>query len=393
MDTIIWRLLDFLAVAEFSQAVLLVFILLVMERNRRANIFFAVFILILSSNFFSLYLMKADMKVVSSIFFLVAVPGISLTGVCIYFYAMFITGLLEGLRVKHILHLGVYLASLGVTVAAMLSIDGNPARAVLKDSVLFRNSIFTVISAGLLCSIGYIVYTLALLKRYYDRIGNYYSDIERMSLNWVRLLSAMSFLVLVFWCVGFWLGHLHVIPRSPAGMTINLIMLIAIIFVTAYRLINQPEIFKYNVEMTHEIEETDSQAGGEKYARQSIDDRMQDEYLEKLKQYMEGEKPYLNENITIKDLSEEIKIPSHHLSIVINNRLGKNFYTFINDYRIKEALSILNDPENSDASILAIAFRAGFNSKSTFNSVFKKITGKTPSEYRSTSGFRSELAS
>jgi AraC-like DNA-binding protein len=110
-------------------------------------------------------------------------------------------------------------------------------------------------------------------------------------------------------------------------------------------------------------------------------------------QFMYENKPYLNENITIKDLSCEINIPSHHLSIVINNRLGKNFYTFINDYRIKEALSILDDPENSDASILAIAFRAGFNSKSTFNSVFKKITGKTPSEYRSTPGLRSELAS
>ena len=170
-------------------------------------------------------------------------------------------------------------------------------------------------------------------------------------------------------------------------------MLIAIIFITAYYIINQPEIFRQNLEMNHEIEEAESPAGTEKYARQSIDEKTQDEYLAKLKAYMEEKKPYLDENITIKDLSDEIDIPSHHLSIAINNRLGKNFYTFINEYRIKEALSILDDPVNSDASIIAVAFRAGFNSKSTFNSVFKKITGKTPTEYRSASPSESGLAS
>lgn len=388
MDTFFWRLLDFLAVAQFSQAVLLVFILLVMERNRRANIFFAAFILILSSNFFSFYLMNVEFIILSHIFFFIAIPGLALTGVCIYFYAMFITGLLERLKVKHLLHLCVYIVCLGITVAAIISLEGDP-----RESPVFRNMIFTVISAGMLYSISYIVYTLILLKKYYDKISDYYSDIERMSLNWVKLFSSLSFVVLLLWCAGFWLGHLHVIPKSPAFMVLNIMVLIVIIFLTAYRLINQPEIFKYNVEMTHEIEETDSSAASEKYARQSIDDRMQDEYLEKLILFMDEKKPYLNENITIKDLSDDIDIPSHHLSIVINNRLGKNFYTFINEYRIKDALTILNDPENSDASILAIAFRVGFNSKSTFNSVFKKITGKTPSEYRSTPALRSELAS
>jgi AraC-like DNA-binding protein len=214
-----------------------------------------------------------------------------------------------------------------------------------------------------------------------------------MSLNWLKKITTLAFIALLFWCVGFWFSHLNIIPRNPAAMALNIVMLIIIIFNTAYYLINQPEIFKKNIEMEHAIDDSESESVAEKYARQSIDESMQDDYLLRMRNYMEQQKPYLDENITIKDLAEGIGIPAHHLSIVINNRLNKNFYTFINEYRVHEAVSILEDPANKDASIIAVAFRSGFNSKSTFNSVFKKITGVTPSEYRNRSSFRSELAS
>jgi AraC-like DNA-binding protein len=388
MEQPTFKLLDFLVVAEFSQALLLIFILLIMDKNRKANLFFAVFLFILSANFFSFFLFNSGIRVLPAIFASISIPGISTAGVFIYLYALFVTGLIEKFSKRHLLHFIVYLVNLIFFIIIIYNVDGEP-----KHSPEFRNSIFFILSTGLVNSIAYILYTIIILKRYYHRIENYYSDLEKMSLNWLLKITPLAFFSLTFWCLSFWLSHLDIIPKSPMSMAGNIIFPIIIIFITAYHVINQPEIFKKNIEMSHEIDEEESQTGIEKYAKQNIDEKMQGEYLALLTAYMDEHKPYLDENITIKDLAEGVKIPSHHLSIVINNRLNKNFYTFINEYRIKEAAGILDDPENSEASIIAIAFKSGFNSKSTFNSVFKKIKGQTPSEYRSRTVFKSELAS
>jgi len=358
-----------------------------MDRNKKANIFFAAFLFILSSNFFSFFLFKYNIKILSTVFASLALPGISIIGVFIYFYALSITGLLEKIKPGHILHFIIYFVSLIFFFTVIHKAGGEP-----EPPASIKNAIFVMMTIGLVNSILYVIYTTLILHRYYHKIENYYSDLEWMNLRWLGRIIPLSFLTLCIWCIGFWFAYLGIIPKSHLVIGLNIIMLIIIIFITANNVINQPEIFRQNIEMVREIEDPENSAGTEKYARQSIDDRMQDQYLEKLNSYMEEQKPYLSENITIKDLAWELDIPSHHLSIVINNRLNKNFYTFINEYRIKESQEILKDPDNYEASILSIAFRAGFNSKSTFNTTFKKITGLTPSEYRESMIPKSVLA-
>ena len=93
------------------------------------------------------------------------------------------------------------------------------------------------------------------------------------------------------------------------------------------------------------------------------------------------EKPYLDRELTIYDLSEQLKIPRHILSEVINEHMGKNFYHLINDYRVKEVKERMKQEDLKQLTILAIAFDSGFNSKSSFNTIFKEKTGQTPSEY------------
>ena len=97
---------------------------------------------------------------------------------------------------------------------------------------------------------------------------------------------------------------------------------------------------------------------------------------------MEAEKPYLDADISLPELANKLEIPSHHLSRVINEQLGTNFFDFINQYRIEEVKARINNPEFDKLSLLGIAFDSGFNTKSAFNRVFKKMTGLTPSEYR-----------
>lgn len=97
---------------------------------------------------------------------------------------------------------------------------------------------------------------------------------------------------------------------------------------------------------------------------------------------MRSDRPYLDPDLTIETVARRIGVPRHHLTEVINERHEKNFYLFVNQYRIEEAQQALKDPSQAGRTVLDIAYASGFNSKSPFNSAFKKLTGMTPSQYR-----------
>jgi AraC-like DNA-binding protein len=97
---------------------------------------------------------------------------------------------------------------------------------------------------------------------------------------------------------------------------------------------------------------------------------------------MDETRPYRNSYLTLQELADALSISAHNLSQVINTRLGKNFYDFVNGYRVEEVKHRLRDPKYQHLTILAIGLEAGFNTKSTFNAFFKKHTGVTPSRYR-----------
>lgn len=104
------------------------------------------------------------------------------------------------------------------------------------------------------------------------------------------------------------------------------------------------------------------------------------ELRDSLPAYMETNKPYLKTDLKIAELADMLSVPSHQLSQFINDEFRLNFYDFINRYRVEEAKKMLT--ANTPYKILAIAYEVGFNSKATFNRVFKKHTGLTPSEFK-----------
>jgi len=120
----------------------------------------------------------------------------------------------------------------------------------------------------------------------------------------------------------------------------------------------------------------------QKYESSKLQETQKEKYIEKLQTYVINEKPYLEPELTLAQLSEKVNIPTHYLSQIINEKLEVNFLDFINGYRVKEAQEKLTDPKLSHYTILSIAYEAGFNSKSTFYAAFKKGTGMTPSQYR-----------
>ncbi len=100
----------------------------------------------------------------------------------------------------------------------------------------------------------------------------------------------------------------------------------------------------------------------------------------KLIAYMEQNKPHLDDDLTLQKLAAQVDMPEKELSILINQQIGKHFFDFINEYRIREAKILLKDQPH--LTVLEILYRVGFNSKSSFYTAFKKETGTTPSDYR-----------
>jgi AraC-like DNA-binding protein len=202
----------------------------------------------------------------------------------------------------------------------------------------------------------------------------------KLTLNWLKILSATFYTGYV---TVFILGGIDIIggllPFDPYVFTFVLITFFS--FAYSFYAIRQPEILEFPSSAPEGEAETRESNGG-RYARSGLRDDQADEYLTRLLRFMDDEKPFLNGDLTISDLARKTGIPKHYITEVLNEKYGRNFFSFINEYRVREVLSRINDSRYQHYTILAIAFDSGFNSKSTFNSFFKAYTGKTPSTYR-----------
>lgn len=119
-----------------------------------------------------------------------------------------------------------------------------------------------------------------------------------------------------------------------------------------------------------------------KYEKSTLTPERSEKYLKRLQHAMETEKAYTDGDLTLQKLATRLSIPVQHLSQVVNEQLNQNILDFINAHRVEEAKRRLLDPDRKHLTILAIAEEVGFNSKSSFNAVFKKHANLTPSEFR-----------
>lgn len=126
-----------------------------------------------------------------------------------------------------------------------------------------------------------------------------------------------------------------------------------------------------------------------KYQNSSLTPSASQSLLQKLLAFMKAEKPYLDQDLRLAGLAEQMNSTTHHLSQVINEQLGKSFSDFVNSYRVEAAQKMLTDEKNKDIYIINIAYASGFNNKTSFNKAFKEMTGCSPSEYRKGRGAKS----
>ncbi len=232
-------------------------------------------------------------------------------------------------------------------------------------------------SAFLISIIYYTQKTYKLLNKHRKRLKDSFSYFsEKNELNWLYVLTTLFALTYVIY---FSLGIYNVLQTNNYFNIsyISNIFLSLLAFAVSYFGIKQPYLFNEAL-----VEEKNAKITEEKYKNSNLSDLQKEKYIKHLNYFMETEKPYLNAELTVQDLSRQLNFSRHHLTEILNNDIGKNFFTFINEYRVQEVKRRLLDEKFNHLTIVAIAYESGFNSKSTFNSIFKQYTDKTPSQWK-----------
>ena len=302
-------------------------------------------------------------------------------GPCLYLYVKFLT--IENIKFKwqYWLHLLPFIA----VFTSAIVFHGRP---VIKLDNFFANDPFLsfrlIYGLSFFISITtYSIATFVLIRRHEKNVKELFSYTSaRITLSWLLVISIGFYVtyVLVF-LVGVYVIFKKELPYDPTLVSYFGLTFFAFAF-SSYG-IKQPGIFnelyaeKKTITRKIELKEPDI-----KYERSGLKEADAEKYVNKLLKHMEVRKPYLNVDLTIQDVAESLSIPRHYLTQVINEKLNKNFYQFINEYRVEEVKNLLKDKDYQKYTMTAIAFEAGFNSKSSFNNVFKEITGMTPSEFK-----------
>ena len=249
----------------------------------------------------------------------------------------------------------------------------------------------------------YLILTAVALHQYKQKILNVFSELEKIRLQWLKQFTYSLLVILFLATVAFYAKKWNIpVLTEIYHYHIHYGFVIVFIYWIGYKTLTQPSIFtsiqplpEAQVQLTETYSESEIMQTPapktlnapiirepiRKYQKSILKEEDSQAYLDQLLEFMDMEKPYRQSNITIQELAELMAMPKHHLSQVINERLGKNFYDFINQYRVAEAQLMLVNPKYRHLTNLAVAEEAGFNSKATFNAVFKKQTGQTPSEY------------
>lgn len=239
----------------------------------------------------------------------------------------------------------------------------------------YNNTLAYIMLVGFIISgITYTILTYTKLVKREKVVKENFSDTTRIDLKWLRYtIIGMG----LFFLVGTIVSILREIIGFQFSFNADILfysIIVGYIVFIGYSGIRQQDLFSNTNIKEKELVKTESE-----YKKSSLKVEVARSKHEELLKMMESEKPYLNNKLTISELAKKLSISTNHLSQIINQYEQINFHDFINKYRVEEFIEKAQN--DTSFSLLGLAYDSGFNSKSTFNSVFKKFKSTTPSQY------------
>jgi len=257
-------------------------------------------------------------------------------------------------------------------------------------AMIYAGEFFLVLSGPV-----YSVLGLFRLKRHIKNIEGNFSYTAGINLSWLKTILIAIVVVNVIQILLNIFSDLYPLFTYQTADNITNSLNVFLIFLIGYYGFKQALIYpsgQAGPDLVHKEQFADTQLTGDsgtspKYIKSGLQKNDIDVYYSSLIQLMDSEKLFLDSRLSIKTVADKLGMSVNHLSQVINQQSGKNFFKFINEYRVEAAKKLLLDHSSQKYTILAIAYDCGFNSKSSFNTIFKQYTGKTPSDFIENSKF------
>ena len=339
------------------------FLLFEKKENRQANRFLSLTILSMCLTFTPFIL---DVSIWNAYQWLAWLP-FSLSywiGPAFYFYIKALTESPACFRKKDLWHFLPIILNYIHSIYHVIVVNTNPWP-------WFHHFAEILESAAILSVLIYLFFSFRLVKSYQRSLLNNVSYTEMIDLRWINqfifVIAGSCVLIVVFLTASMIAGGKYTLQEWDDPRAFALLVYAGVLYWLS--------ISGFKQAQTHPIGYLEEQVNEQ-------DDDEHSEVIQKLNSVIESHNLYKNPELSLSDLSRASDISERVISNAINQELGKNFFQLINEYRVEEVKERLKDPNNDHLKILSLAFDAGFNSKASFNRVFKSYTGQTPKDYK-----------
>ena len=302
-----------------------------------------------------------------------------LCGPLIFFYTQSVIYKDFHFTKRKLLHFLPFLVLFFVAEISYLA-AGHQMQIKILNSIIERKIPAVIYLASCGIYIHFFAYLFAArqsVKKYEVAASNQYSEAQKVTLGWLKTIIYFFLALMLVSAVNSYLSFQSWEQAYFFVLSLTIFLLLLFIIFVLFKALHNPAIF--SVWEEKEIEEAVQTA---RYATSPMQDNEKKRILEKLLLHMQSQRPYLEPELTLDDLATQIAVKPKLLSQVINELLHQNFFEFINHYRIEEAKRLLTNPKDKKITVLEVMYEVGFNSKSSFNTLFKKHTGLTPSEFK-----------
>ncbi|MEQ8927118.1 MAG: helix-turn-helix domain-containing protein [Fulvivirga sp.] len=344
----------------------LVFLL---KKPKHASNYILAFWFLILSYFFLGYIIPEGLYTYTKIGF---APFFMLFGPIFYFYVQSLIKIDFYFKWKYLLH-GLPFVLISILRIIYLPHSLNAESFSGEAPYPFIIGILFVFVISIL---SYWLATLVLVIRHQKNMLNYFSNkSNRHSLTWVLVFMLVVLVSnILFFSVPLFSGLLQNPETANYWFTqFNLAILGYLLLIFG---LLQPIIFDSKSNLA-KAEQTNDKYYGSGLSPETIE-----QYAALILKYFETKKPFKTPDYSLQMMIDDLKISRQNLSQTINKHFGKNFYQLVNEYRVNEFKKLLVDPAWKHITLLGLALEAGFNSKSSFNRIFREITGQTPSQYQ-----------
>lgn len=274
---------------------------------------------------------------------------------------------------KNLWHFGLILIYIAAFIPYLSLSPEQRMELVLQKQDLSLHMLLPMLTL-LMLRVYFLIRTIMVLMKHQYSIKQSFSYEKKINLAWLKRIAYGFFalILLSFVCYGLVSAQLITIFWMDYTLIVGNMLLFFYIVYSGYKQAAVESIIADpgNTQSLPTEDPKEDQKG------------KQDPVIQELLAIMERDKLYLEPELNIGDMANQLKVHSHQLSRLINSGLNKNFFEFVNEYRVEEFKRLVADPKNKHISILGLAMDAGFNSKATFNRIFKSHTGLTPSGFR-----------